>query len=543
MHLQNCRLKVVPVVLAFVAFLLSFYVLNSYFSNTLGRITLQGKFPSGTILTLESQNKFGAVVRQELAIGDQPLNIIKRVGSKRLNSPARRVSLSFWVPDTEVAAGNDVINIYNLQIEQPFVGLTVVSKASLSKIFESKQFFGRDLSFLRVEEATGTATMVYRGRLPHGPIAWSLMPAFLLAFIVYLISRSHSFRQLPAIRDMSLGRTISSPHDFNTVNGIRGLAALLVLFSHAAPGFEAVNVGIALLFVISGFLLSKPFVLDAIKVFDLHNIQTYLVKRIKRILPMYYLFIFITYVLSNQFDTALRNFLFIEASGHLWPMTQIFVFYMFLPLILMLTSWVWRFNRLLPVAMLIFAGGIWFATMDDWKPFYNGRYFKEFYLYAFLLGVAGAYVYFDLLKTVDIQRYRHPIALFVLILVSFTIAWSAPVPPPEWAHPFIREFYGKCVLSLVIIILLLQLKGTWVNAIFANPLFRSVGVVGFSFYLLHGLGIEFAMQLQSSVFGVVEPVKRSWSVLSIAFVLTYVMALVTYSYVERPFFGNQNRAS
>lgn len=252
---------------------------------------------------------------------------------------------------------------------------------------------------------------------------------------------------------------------------------------------------------------------------------------------MYYVFIFITYVLTFEFDTALRNFLFVEASGHLWPMTQIFTFYIFLPLVLMLTAALWRVHRVAPVLVLAILAWSWLTFMSDWRPYYNGRYFKEFYLYAFLMGVAGAYIRFDLLKQVDLQRSKQVIATALMLLIAFTILWSAPISPPAWVHPFISEFYGKCLLSLLIIILALLVEDTWVSKLIRNPALRSIGVVGFSFYLLHGLGMELATQLQTNVFGIETPSQRSWSFVGMAFVFTYLMSLLTYSYIERPFFG------
>ena len=322
------------------------------------------------------------------------------------------------------------------------------------------------------------------------------------------------------------------------VNGIRGLAAMLVLFSHTAPGFEAVNVGIAILFVISGFLLSKPFVLDADRIHQWPKVESYLVKRVKRILPMYYTFVFIAYVLTSQFDTALRNFLFIEASGHLWPMTQILTFYLCLPLVLWATSALWQVHRLLPILVTVVLAILWHQTMLGWKPFYNGRFFKEFYLYAFLLGVAGSYIQFDLLKHWSVKgRFAQGLAVVTIVLAVATIAWSAPVQPPAWAHPLISPFWGKCVMSIIIIILALNIRVVWFNRVLANPLLRSVGVVGFSFYLLHGLGMQLATEFQIQILGVDSPPDRSWPFMMMSFFATYIMALFTYSYIERPFFG------
>lgn len=540
--IKRSKIDIAPVLAAFFIALLCFYTLDSYFGKTVGRVTIQGKFPAGTSLQIVAENKFGHILSESVDLGDKPVGTLKRVGSGRINWPARKVLLNFFVPISEVQAGRDVLNIYSLQFEQPFSGLFVVPQEHLSEVFESSQYFGENSSFLRVD-SHGVGSMVLKKPLPRAARLWALLPSLFIGFLVWLIIKNNRLRDIPAFKDMSLGRKISSNHEFDTVNGLRGLAALLVLFSHAAPGFEAVNVGIALLFVISGFLLSKPFVLDSSRVFNWPNVESYLVKRVKRILPMYYLFIFISYVLTYQFDTALRNFLFVEASGHLWPMTQIFTFYISLPLVLVLTSLLWKWHRALPVIALFVLGWFWFEYMTDWKPYYNGRYFKEFYLYAFLMGVAGAYIQFDLLKRLDLSRYQQPLAILLLLLIVLTVAWSAPVSPPKWIYPFISEFYGKCFLSLTMVILALQVQGTWVNTLIANSVFRSIGVVGFSFYLLHGMGMELATHLQINIFGIVEPLQRSWPFTAMAFGFTYVMSLFTYSYVERPFFGYREKTT
>ena len=533
-----------PIVIATLVGLLSYLTFDNYFSRTLGRLTLEGKFPADTRIEVRSINLFGGVTSEWIEMGKDPLNVVKRAGTKRMNLPVDELHLKIQVTEEQLRAGNDVINPYQMQFIQPYSGVRLIPKNQIPSVFESEQFFGIGNSFIKVDSKTGIANLKLRSPLAAANPVWALWPSFFLALLVWLVARAHDFKQLPAFSDMSLGRKISSSHEFDTINGIRGLAALLVLFSHTAPGFEANNVGIALLFVVSGFLLSKPFVADAGRIKSWDAVESYLLKRVKRILPMYYFFIFITYVLSFQFDTALRNFLFVEASGHLWPMTQIFTFYMCLPLVLLLTSRLWLVHRLLPVFALLLGAAFWLHYMVDWKPYYNGQFFKEFYLYAFLLGVAGSYLQFDLLPHgVESKRLRTILSIVLLLITVGTIAWSAPLPPPRWLLPFMSQFYAKCILALAIIILALQAQGTWINRLLANPLFRSIGVVGFSFYLLHGLGMELALSMQETVFGIESPADRSWTLMGMALVLTYLMSLFTYSYIERPFFGYRNKAA
>ena len=244
---------------------------------------------------------------------------------------------------------------------------------------------------------------------------------------------------------MSLGNKISSSAEFDSINGIRGLAALMVLFSHTAPGWEALQIGLGLLFVISGFLLAKPFVLNNSKIYNLDYLERYVTKRLKRILPMYYLFVFITYVLTFKFDVALRHFLFVQAEGHLWPMTQIFAFYMLLPFILMISCAAHKLHRLLPLILLAIAVYCAITMMTGWKPFFNGLYHHEFALFAFLMGVLASYIQYDWLSKIEFMRtgnrlIRELVGVFALVLTVLAILWSAPMKPGPEIFKYISQF-------------------------------------------------------------------------------------------------------
>lgn len=528
-------------------FIAIYCCLSWYFSSTIGRIVLEGKFPVGGVVTIEFENFFGGVVKEKIEFAKIPLRDKQRVSTHRVNAPVKHVRMEFWLDDGKTPAARAVVNLYDVHIDQPFAGSSVISKANLPLFFSSDSFFGGRDAFIQLtkksDQTSLSATLESRQSLPQAAWYWAAFPAFFVTFLFFLVVRNHRWKDIPAIRDMGLGRHISSTSEFDMINGIRGLAALLVLFSHAAPGFEAVNMGIAILFVISGFLLSKPFVIDSDAIFNGRTIERYLVKRIKRILPMYYSFIFITYVLTLDFNTALRNFLFVEASGHLWPMTQIFTFYMLLPVVLLLTSLLFRIHKALPIVILCAASFLWLEYFSNWQPYYNGRYFKEFYLYAFLLGVAGAYLHFSTPQTTWFDRLPSSIAGLVLVLLLTAVAWSAPLDPPSIIKPIIVSFYGKCVISLLLIIALLRLSKTWIRWVIANPLFRSVGVIGFSFYLLHGLGMQLANHFLTAIAGIEPSDTRSWTLTLFAFAITYLMSLLTYSYIERPFFGYRERRS
>lgn len=540
--------NLISILLALVAALLVFFSYNQFVHKNALRILVNGVYLADTTIELSSINAAGNKRHLETLLANKtgstgPLLL----GTRLLNTPVEKLQLEFYLSGGQAAPDGALVSVHSVQITRPYSFNLFFGANTLYDFFtpRSETIIGQP-AFL----AGANTSNVLRSNQPLTPPNY--LNAFLLAVFFFLglwfIFRNSDWGNIPAVADMSLGREISSAHEFGTINGIRGIAALLVLLSHSAPGFHALGVGLTLLFVISGFLLSKPFIFSPTRIYSFANIESFVTKRLKRILPMYYLYIFMTYVVTLQLDTALRHFLFVQAEGHLWPMTQIFAFYLLLPFVLLISSTLHRIHLVLAITALVLGALFWLIKMGEWTPFFNGEYFHEFSLYAFLLGVAASYLHYGWLtqSSVVIQfftRFRWPIAIVGLVILILTIAWSAPVHPPAWLAPYISQFYMKCVLSIVIILLALNTNSTLFNTIVNNAFFRSMGIVGFSFYILHGLGMQIVIKAQQLFLGIPNPASRSWELFFASLVVTYVLSLITYSYVERPFFGFRRRTT
>ncbi|NND82451.1 MAG: acyltransferase [Gammaproteobacteria bacterium] len=524
--------------------LTAFLILTNFTQSAVGYLTFKGTFPPNSLLHVEAVNIFGARKLEIVEIGDDAAQTPVLVGTQRWNFPVADLVLEFHVsPEADISTP---INFHHIQLVRPYLGNLLMGQQQIKEFFNSSQFVAESQAMLAIDPQSRIARLQLKQPFstPFNPAYVAL--ALLIGLAVYLLVWHAQWSEIPAFRDMNLGNKISSPHEFNNINGLRGLAAILVLLSHTAPGFFAIQLGLSLLFIFSGFLLSKPFVADPMKIYSWPNIQKYLTKRLKRILPAYYLYVFMIYVVPFELDTALRHFLFVQAEGHLWPMTQIFTFYMLLPLVLIVTCVSYRVHRLLPLLITAAGAYLWWAYATDWKPFYNGVFSHEFMLYAFLTGVFGSYLHYDLLQRNDslmgfFERYKQPIAVVAGIVALLTIAWSAPVRPPAAVIPYISQFYVKCILSLLIILFALNIKDTWYNVIVCNWFFRSMGVIGFSFYILHGLGMQIVLHVQTQLLGISNPSERSWEFFFASLAVTYVMAVFSYSYVERPFFGYREK--
>jgi len=530
--------------LSVIVSLVVFIALYFVYQKTAERIFISGFFPADTRLAISAIDADGRtqLIEHVDIEGKGPL-----VKQYAVNQPLRGIYLEFnkRVPAKPSQQTKQRISIHNIQVPMPYSTDVFVGADQIPKKFASAQLVAGKTDLFHYDE---THRIQLKSTFELGRQNWWLTIGLSLLFglSTWLIVINSNWRSIPAFNDMSLGNRISSSAEFNAINGLRGLAAILVLFSHSAPYFDSVEMGIAILFVISGFLLSKPFVLNPEKIFSFTAIERYLTKRLKRILPMYYLFIFISYVLTYQFDTAIKHFLFIQASNHLWPMTQIFTFYMLLPIILLLVCWCHKRHVLLPIGTLSVGIIAWIFWMPKADIYYNGEYSHPFHLHSFLIGVLASYLHYDILLNYrqsinKLLSNKYVISTIAALVTLLSIAWSAPIDPPAIIAPWIAQFYIKSIMAALIIILVLNSLGNWFYYIISNWLFRSVGVIGFSFYLLHGLGISIVSKVQENVLNIVEPGMRSWTLTLASFIVTYILAIMAYSYVERPFFGYRRR--
>ncbi len=524
--------------------LLTWLLVSFNVQETTARVIIKGYFYQDTLVEIyrvsESEKR---QLFDSFTIPGQNRRYEQRQGSDNINMPLRELEIRFTKTGPRTIADQKLNSVLtSIQLIKPFQTHFFFNGENVAKFFVANEGELRNNGELIFESQGKSVTVNSISEI--GRTGWQVVAGIPLLFFfgVLLLARSSRLLSLPAFSDIALGNKISTSREFDTINGLRGMAALLVLLSHTAPGFEALQMGLALLFVISGFLLSKPFVLDNTKIFSWANIEHYLTKRLKRILPMYYFYVFLIYVVALKFDTALRHFFFVQGEGHLWPMPQIFTFYMLLPLVLLATSLCHRLHRFLPITVLVTAIYFAFTSMRGWTPYYNGSGYQQFFLFSFLIGVLASYLQYDLLTKPNIvntgARWRQEtFGLVALLFTFFAIAWSAPLVAPTAIFNWLSQFWVKCLSCGLIILMALNTPNSFYRKIVSNWLFRSVGVIGFSFYILHGLGMQLFEQIQIQYFGVSSGAERSWVFVIGSFSITYCMAILSYSLIERPFFG------
>jgi peptidoglycan/LPS O-acetylase OafA/YrhL len=337
-----------------------------------------------------------------------------------------------------------------------------------------------------------------------------------------------------------------------SLDGLRGLAVLMVLFSHlsnaglhVAPFLHLQGIGrygVFLFFALSSFLLSVQFFSKPAG--DLVHPRLwlcYFVRRLLRIAPLFSLIVVLSTLLTTRYGAdfvvslnwieARRHLLLMAGKSIFWTVPVECRYYLLLPLLVLLSV---LFARKTSMGIVFFLLLLLLAAIE-WPAstsVINGIALGP-YLPVFLSGTLAAFVYVRFLpyqETVSMPwKYLFEItAVLCLVAVGCTV-------PQYWAYlagkavhfdHFHRAYllYGP-VWSLFIVS---HLSGTGHVRYFLElmPL-RFIGFISFSIYLWH--------------FPIILYVKRYMPTLSageqilLILVLTFCIATLSWFFVERQF--------
>lgn len=339
--------------------------------------------------------------------------------------------------------------------------------------------------------------------------------------------------------------------NYNSLDGLRGLAFLLVLFSHASnnglllfdgfsiSGTGSGKIGVFLFFVLSAFLLTDQILKRYNKesIFSREHIMRYAKRRFLRIYPLYTFFILVLLISAtvlskpafdefNDFDILkfVKHIFLIESDGHLWTITTEFKFYIVLPfLCYLLLSF--RDNIVFS-ALYISAVSVVALALKYFYDFQLGLYF-----HIFMCGSASA-----------ILVNKYPLGLskltarnsnFVLLLVSFALFALLPHVFQYLSGALIDVQFP--IISAIIAFLwaILLVNVVWYDnyfrVILGSRIFRYIGMISFSGYIWHVLVIDLVVDIDF----LSAPGK-----LLLFLVMSFGVSHASYLVLEKPFLVN-----
>ncbi len=322
------------------------------------------------------------------------------------------------------------------------------------------------------------------------------------------------------------------------VDGLRGLAALLVLWGHlnlqtAIPVLHASGFGVQVFFALSGFLITRIL---------LYNKQNHLglgrfyKRRILRIFPPFYLMLLFFWLCFRNHEgllyAATYTYNFSGASNfpidHTWTLCVEEHYYLVWPLIVALLPMAWSRRAALLLAMLSVAAyivvnvyvvvneGRWMpASLSNWTPFQ---------VVGLLAGSAMAY---DQHRIVG-RRYGQWLGIVLMVIAIvlceaiiffgdfFAISLQAP------ADVLRGNLFAAGLLAF-----LLSRQAPELTALFEMKWLRGVGRISYGLYLYH-MPIFMLFDLWRPRPGL----STLFSFLAVS--LSFLAAAASYRWFERP---------
>ncbi len=326
--------------------------------------------------------------------------------------------------------------------------------------------------------------------------------------------------------------SVAKPERVRSLTGIRAIAALLVVFTHAAYTtgkypqgyvglvYSRMEIGVPIFFVLSGFLLFGPWVRAAASGGRPPSVTRYAWHRVRRIMPAYVVTVLIAYLIYH-FRTAGPN------PGHTWmglfrnlTLTQIYTddylysflhqgltqmwslavevaFYVALPLLAWLLLVVvsgrqWRPGLLLGgLGVLALVSPAWLILVHttSWLPD-GARLWLPTYLAWFIGGMILA-----VLQQSGVRAYALaclPLAVVCYLIVSTPIAGEPTTSPAELREALVKTAFYSVIAVLMVAPLALGDRG-WYSRLLASRPMVFLGEISYEIFLIHLVTMELVM--------------------------------------------------
>ena len=365
-------------------------------------------------------------------------------------------------------------------------------------------------------------------------------------------------------------------HYLHELECLRGLAILLVFLFHAwgisglqwpaqpAPGLgfiAAGNTGVTLFFVLSGFLLSLPWLRYwLIPGQRQPSVLHYLQARAMRILPLYYCALAITWLATGNTETVARAAIFQFVSFSAFPYSVVWwtlvtevQFYVLLPLLMSL--WIsGRRGRWMCAVLLAAWAAAYFSLVLQADPERAAASFlltKSVFarLPAFLLGIVAAAVYLRASQWQCVSRqtpaWRYGgllLTLASLFLLEYVLGRVATMGDKQAELQWhLHHTWEAALWSTVMLCLLLsRLPGAH---LLLNPALAITGKLSYSLYLVHVPVLFYCIYPIRGRMGL-EAFQQSWWLYGVgisALLLSLLLSWISFILIERPFLRMKRR--
>ena len=317
-----------------------------------------------------------------------------------------------------------------------------------------------------------------------------------------------------------------------SLTGVRAVAALLVVGTHAAyttgkytHGYwglvgARMEIGVPIFFVLSGYLLFRPWVKSVATGGPPPSLSRYAWHRFRRIMPAYVIVVLIAYVLYHYREAG-------PNPGHSWlglarnlTLTQIYTdgylgkylhqgltqmwslavegsFYVLLPflayaLLVLISRRRWQPKLVLSaLAALTLISPGWLILVHADHLFPDGaRLWLPTYLAWFLGGMM-----LTVLQEMGVHCYAFmaiPLAVISYFIVSTPIAGAPTTSPAALSEALYKTCFYAVIATLAVAPLALGNEGRYARLLATRPMVW-LGEISYEIFLIHLVTMEFAM--------------------------------------------------
>ncbi len=350
-------------------------------------------------------------------------------------------------------------------------------------------------------------------------------------------------------------QTEKEDSELKFLNGLRGIAILMVMSFHLFNFhflFRAGWLGVNLFFVLSGFLITN--ILLKVKL-NYENIKKFVIRRMLRIFPVYYMMLFIVFVLGNKyfsqtlpnfdkllsnqlyFWTYLQNYFYIYNSNeissflnHLWSLSIEEHYYLIWPFFI---KWFEKhLNFLIAAIVAVFL--LRFFSSNETASYVATHLRVD----GLLLGSTIA-ISIKQYNGITFQLWKKIIGLMVLAMIAILIIDPSISPVSN-----IYTQYGYSVFEIISALLIYGLlqfndKLKTVKDFLEQKIFIFFGKYSYGLYLIHWpiyIWAKYNVDVQESI---VFSISRSILVMG----LSLILAVLSYEFFESRFIALKSKFS